>query len=339
MSGVISTNNAPSRGVYWFGQDGNVYVKGAGFDGVKNYGNKNSDGIADKVNAFTRIDDPNTQQLGATTNTPNNLGGTDNSSASEAAQRQVAIDQINRLLGVIREQEKAGLSSIEKGYGSEKSRLDSQRAKALRDYENQFLQNEQSREKGLGQVDDFAYNSYNTLQRLARAGNAGDSSFARSVVPQVVSKGAGTRRTGVIDTAGENEQAITLAKGDAEDQFKFGYEDLANQKTSQIQALRSGIQNQAIDLEGQRAALEAAAGGVSPNTIASLNARANTLKSLFGQYAPKYTAKAVNLKTPELSQYTVDKATLGQGNSQTPQENRAYLPGIEEKRKKEELGA
>jgi hypothetical protein len=324
-------------GVYWIGGDRNIYVKAAGFDGVQNFGDASDPQNAERVNAFTRIDDPNPQggggqTLGAGTV---NTGGTDNTASIEAAQRTSAIDQINRLLGVVGEQERAGLSSIETGYSNERQRLSDQQAKANRDFGLQSESNSKQRQAGLGQVDDFAYNSYNTLQRLARAGNAGDSSFARQVVPNVVAKGAGTRRTGVINTAGENEQAISLAKGDAEDQFRAGFSDLDTQKNSQIQALRSGVQNQAMDLEGQRAQLEAAGGGVSQNTINSLNSRAETLKSLFGQYAPQFTPKAVNLKTPELGQFTVDKATLGMGGN-TPQETRAYLPGIEAKRRKDE---
>lgn len=250
-------------------------------------------------------------------------------SAEEAAQ-SAQLSQIDRLLGILSSQEKQGLSAIDKGYESQKGRLTEQQTKAMADYQDQFLKNDQNRQKGVEQVDDFAFNSYNALQNLLRGGNAGVSSVARQVVPQVVAKGAGTRRKGVFDTAGENTQAITSAKGDAEDQFRYGFEDLGNQRNEQAKTLRQGIQQQAMDLEAQKLMLQAQAGNATDDTARSLDQRAKKLMSLFGEYAPSYTAKAVNLKTPELGQYQVDPAAIRQ-NSGLPAETASYLPAIRER--------
>ena len=261
-------------------------------------------------------------------------GGSGGTSKAQVAQN-AQLDQISRLLGILGTQEKEGISAIDKGYNSQKSRLTEQQTKAMSGYKDQFLKNDQDRQKGVNQVDDFAYNSYNALQNLLRGSNAGVSSVARQVVPQVVSKGAGTRRQGVFDTAGENTKQITVAQKDAEDQFRYGFEDLGNQRKDQTKTLRQGIQQQAMDLEAQKLMLEADAGRATDGTSRSLDARAKTLMSLFGKYAPSYTAKAMNLKTPELGQYQLDPGAIRQDQG-IAAENRAYLPGLEKRREREQ---
>lgn len=261
-------------------------------------------------------------------------GGSNGPSKQQVAQN-AQLDQISRLLGILGTQEKEGISAIDKGYNSQKSRLTEQQTKAMSGYKDQFLKNDQDRQKGVNQVDDFAYNSYNSLQNLLRGSNAGVSSVARQVVPQVVSKGAGTRRQGVFDTAGENTKQITVAQKDAEDQFRYGFEDLGNQRNDQTKTLRQGIQQQAMDLEAQKLMLEADAGRATDGTSRSLDARAKTLMSLFGKYAPSYTAKAMNLKTPELGQFQLDPGAIRQDQS-LPAETRAYMPGIDRRREREQ---
>ena len=262
-------------------------------------------------------------------------GGGSSAAAQQAAAQNAQLSQIDRLLGILGSQESQGMSAIESGYGSQKQRLTDQQTKAMAGYQDQFLKNDQNKQKGVEQVDDFANTSYNSLQSLLRGANAGVSSVGRQLVPHVVAKGAGTRRKDVFDTAGENTKQITSAKGDAEDQFRLGFEDLGNQRNDQIKNLRQGINQQAMDLEAQKMMLQAQAGNATDATARSLDARAGTLQSLFGQYAPSYTAKAMNLKTPELGQYQLDPGAIRQDQG-LPAETRAYLPGIDRRREREE---
>ena len=167
-------------------------------------------------------------------------GGGSSAAAQQAAAQNAQLSQIDRLLGILGSQESQGMSAIESGYGSQKQRLTEQEQKAMAGYQDQFLKNDQNKQKGVEQVDDFANTSYNSLQSLLRGANAGVSSVGRQLVPHVVAKGAGTRRKDVFDTAGENTKQITSAKGDAEDQFRLGFEDLGNQRNDQIKNLRQG---------------------------------------------------------------------------------------------------
>ena len=347
---------------YWVGNNGNVYVKGTGGKvtdmGKTVQGPINNPGIKGSTSIMTqkggtitgeRIANPSasaapkTQAYNGASGGSGRGGGGGGSSAAaqQAAKEKTAqntqLSQIDRLLGILGSQESQGMSAIESGYGSQKQRLTEQEQKAMAGYQDQFLKNDQNKQKGVEQVDDFANTSYNSLQSLLRGANAGVSSVGRQLVPHVVAKGAGTRRKDVFDTAGENTQAITSAKGDAEDQFRYGFEDLGNQRNDQIKNLRQGINQQAMDLEAQKMMLQAQAGNATDATARSLDARAGTLQSLFGQYAPSYTAKAMNLKTPELGQYQLDPGAIRQDQS-LPAETRAYMPGIDRRRERE-LGA
>lgn len=285
-----------------------------------------------EAHKFLNANTDSTRNGSRTSGTGGSGSGTGAAPAAPTAS-QLQIEQINRLLGILGSQQSSGEQAIDTGYESQRSRLADQQTKAMSGYQDQFLKNDQNKQRGVEQVDDFAYNSFNSLQSLLRGANAGDSSVARQLVPQVVSKGAGTRRKGVFDTAGENAQAITMAKGDAEDQFRYGQEDLINQRNSQKGDFLRGIEEQRLDLLGKRLGMEADSGAATDGTSAELNARTGQLQALFGQYAPTYTARAMNLKTPELGQYQVDPAAIRQ-NQGLPAETRAYLPQI---KKKQEL--
>lgn len=255
--------------------------------------------------------------------------------ASGPSAQDLQIEQINRLLGTVSAQEKAGLDRLNATYGSQKSRLGEQKTKTFAGYDQQGVQNAQQKQRGVEQVDQFANSSYNNLQRLLQGANAGNSSVGRTLVPQLVSKAAGTRRENVFDTAGENDQAIATARGEAEDEYRYAFEDLDNQKREQEEQFRSGVIESRNDLLARRLAMEADAGLATDGTRAQLDAQTATLNSLFGKFAPKFNARAMNLRTPELGQYQIDPATL-RYNQEGPAETRSYLNPIKKRQELEQ---
>lgn len=226
------------------------------------------------------------------------------------------IDQINRLLGVIDSQGQAGLGRLDSSYNDTKTRLGEQKAKTMDRYGQQYITNDKDKQRGIEQVDDFAKTSYNSLQRLLQGANAGNSSVGRTLMPYLVNKGASSRRQGVFDTAGENQREIDMAKGDAEDQFRYAFQDTDNQYNEQKQGFLSNIEQQKMDLLAKKLGLEQDAGLATAGTEAELNSRTAALQSLFGQYAPSFTARAMNLKTPELGKYTLDPGQIKLGQNQ-----------------------
>lgn len=285
-------------------------------------------------------------QLSDTSSYSTSSSGSGYTASDERAAYDDQIAALNRLLGYTNTQKDAGLSSMADKFNYEKNNLDSQYQRTLDDYQQKQDANAQSKEKGLGEVDQFANSSYNNLRRLLQGGNAGNSSVARELMPYLVSKSATTRRTGVFDTAGQNDKSIADAKGDAEYQYGTNSQDLQNSRKSSEQSFLETILNKQNELASSKKDLEikramangtgyAAARASADSTQSGINDRQSQLASLFGQYKPTYTAKAITAKTPSLGTYTVDKAALSSNNPNLPAESSFYLNQM---KKKQELG-
>lgn len=254
------------------------------------------------------------------------------------------INELNRILGNIAVGRDQGLSRLGSSFNTAKTRLGEDRTRAMTGYEQQDLQNSTEKLRGTEQVDQYAGSSYNSLQNILRGANAGNSSVARELIPQLVSKAAGSRRQGVFNTFGENQQGIDLARQDATTQFDRSEYDLGEQrKRSEEDFLRSILESEQ-DIysqirQAQEAKAQAAGRGYAGAMAASagsrnaISARDAQLNNLFNSYAPSLAPAAVNLKTPELGQYTVDKAAIQAGGN-TPAETAYYLPQL---RKRQEL--
>lgn len=278
-------------------------------------------------------------------------GGGGGGSAYSARDTQAAYDDqisaLQQLLGYTDTQRDAGLSTMRDRAAAEKRNLDAQRARAMSDYDAKSVQSAQDKQSGINTVDSYANDSYQSLQRLLRSGNAGNSSAARELVPQLVSKSAGTRRQGVFETAGKNDQAITSARDDAEVQYGANAEELENNRKSQEQSFLETIYGKQNELQGSLGDLQVkramangqgyaaarAAGDAARNSVSE---RQNQLASLFGQYKPTFAAKQINAKQPELGKFTVDRAQINSQQSGLPAESSYYLNQLNKKKQIEQ---
>lgn len=252
--------------------------------------------------------------------------------AAQRAESQRQIDAINRMLGLTNTSRQAGLKELQTGYNDRKASLASDQARTNQGYKDQTLQNEQARTRGYEQVDNFANTSQSNLQRIFQGANAGNSSVARLLAPHLVGKAAGSRRLGVTQTAGENAQGIAGAQEDANWQYKEAYADAERERKAKEESFLRGIAEQESDLFTKRQSFEQDAGIANADTQAQIDKRFATLTSLFGKYAPTYSAKRMDFKKPELSKYAVDPAQL-QLNNNLPAETRYY--GTQLKKKQE----
>lgn len=319
-------------GVYWKGNDGFLYGKGAGFEGVKNLGRAGdtTNGSADWINGYglEQIDNPSNtsgQVIGASTSVANNTAGSNNS-----AQARQQIDSINSLLGMINTQRESGLNTLNSKSNEERRRLAEQRQAAMTGFDTQATQNDQDRERGYEQVNDFASNSQNSLNRLFQSNNAGNSSVARLLAPHLIGKAAGERRLGVTRTANQNEENITNARTGTQTDFDYADQDIENQRKTQEQSFRQGLLNQESDLLGKRMAYQQDAGQATGDSQAQLNDRMAQLQALFGQFQPTYNVKAAPARSAEFNKYSVDPAQIGL-NQNTPAETRFYAPQLKKK--------
>lgn len=255
---------------------------------------------------------------GATTTTPQQSGQyTGDGGAAAAARAQAAsqIATINGLLGLIGTKRDQGLGDINNSAAEQKRRLQEQRQSTMTGYDNQSAQNLKSRTRGYEQVDDFANSSASSLNRLFQGANAGNSSVARLLAPHLIDKAAGSRRTGVTETANENDSVIGEARKGAENEFNYSEQDLENQRLAQERQFRESIANQESDLLGKRMAFEQDAGMATDGTQNEINSRMAQLNALFGQFKPSYNVRATPTKAVDLNSYSVDPAQfrLNQG--------------------------
>jgi len=287
-----------------------------------------------------------------TTSTP--TGGGQYTGGTSAAQRAAIADEqrfydenineLNRILGSIGVGRDQGLARLNASFGTAKNRLDEDRTRAFEGYNQQDLQNSTEKLRGTEQVDQYAGSSYNSLQNILRGANAGNSSVARELIPQLVSKAAGQRRQGVFNTFGENQQGIDVARQDATRDFTRADEDLVDQrKRTEEDFIRSIIESER-DIASQIAQAQkdralasgrgyAGAMAASAGTRSQIANRDAQLNNLFNTYQPSLREATVSTKTPELGKYTVDKAAI-QGGGNTPAESAYYLPQL---KKKQEL--
>jgi hypothetical protein len=250
--------------------------------------------------------------------------------AAQRAKSQSQIDAINRLLGYIGSQKDPGLQGIEAGYTENNRRLGEQKTRAMQAYTDQDVKNTRNRESGYGQVDKFVNQSANSLSRVFQGANAGNSSVARLLAPQLVGKAGGERRQGVTETANENAANIKQARKYADQDFTTAEADLLTQRDSQKRSFLDNITQQEADLLGKRQAYEQDAGLATDGTQNEINARFGTLQSLLGQYKPTYNTKTVTADPAKFSEYSVDPAKL-QLNSNQPAETRYYGTNLKKK--------
>lgn len=214
-----------------------------------------------------------------------------------------------------------GRTQITNNYNKELTRGNENQSRTLRDYATKQSDTEKGRESDLGKVDQNAYNLASSLRRILGMASGRSSSAFQSAAPEAVADKASEERGNVLETVGRNLRNIGTARQDAEDQFSRFLQDLAEQKStkeydleSQVEAQRQGYRSKLAEIAGERARV----GGAGYSGIRSaqqpyldaINSGNSRLDQLFAGSQVGYTPKAVNYQTPELSQYTVDRAAI-----------------------------
>lgn len=340
----FSLNNAKNNIGNWWNA-GNELTKEVGsrlFDG-------NSYDMKDPWN-------PNYGVQGASTNVPNapdetiTPSGSNNNSGSvptgqSAAQRAAAqrasqitgeINRLNSLLGVYAPQRDAGNQSIDAKFNEQKTRLGEQRTKANSGYDEQDALALQGRTRGYEQVDNYAKSSADSLSRVFQGANAGNSSVARLLAPQLVGKAADERRGDVTETANQNISGIRKARDEANTEFGYADQDLENNRGFEKENLEKGILQSEADVLNQRLGVEREGGRDTTGTQNEINSRTQRLSQLFGagRFNPNYQVRAVAPKAVALNDYKVDPVEVQAGS--LAQSGGFYAPQL---KKKQELRA
>lgn len=225
------------------------------------------------------------------------------------------------LLGMIGQQRDQGLTAIGDDFDRESSRANERQSQALQGYATQREDTNKSKLEGFNKVNTNARTGLQSLQRiLGMAAGTGSSAF-KIAAPGAVSRDATMRRNDVNETYGQNLRDIDTAENNTKISFKNLLDDLLRQRKGKESDLLRGINQQEQEVYGdladvatQRAQANggnyAAARAAAAPYQAEINNRKANLANIFNQYRTPYTVQDVKVETPDLKDYTVDRAEL-----------------------------
>jgi hypothetical protein len=246
-------------------------------------------------------------------------GANNSASLAQLADQESLLQQLLGRSGTLLNQ---GLTQLGDDYNHELSSANTQRSRALEDFATKQTQTELAKNSALDRTDTNARTLANSVrQRIGQASGSGSSAY-QLVAPQAIARQASQNRQGVQENYAQNFQALDTAKNRAGQDFDSLLSDLATQKAQKEKGLREGILTQEqgaygslADIARQRAALQGGGMGAiraaSAPYQAQVSQRQSAIDDLFNKYRTPYAVKPVNVQAPNLSDYVVNGAKIG----------------------------
>lgn len=255
--------------------------------------------------------------------------------------------QLKRLLKSAGNTLDSGLTNLSDSYNKEVGGANARRSRTLEDFGIQREDDTRDKSSALGKVDTNARTLNDSLRRILGMASGSGSSAYKYAAPNAVARQASAQRTGVLGDYAENDRNITLSENRAKTDFESLLEDLANQRKQQESDLRGGVleREQGINSDLANVAAERAkllGGGYAETRLAqapfreAINSRQSQLDSLFERFrSPTLTPKPVNVQTPNLRDYMVDRAGIN-ANRQSQSQYSPYMNFLRPKQDEEE---
>jgi len=271
-------------------------------------------------------------------------GGGTSYSASDLAYLDDQIKELQRQQGRYDSTLNQGLTSLGDSYNKQLSRQNQSRSRALENFGVQRSDTEMGKNQAIGQVDTNARTLADSVRRLLGLSGGTDSSAYNIAAPNAVARQATQQRSGVLSDYGQNFRDLGMAENRAKTDFEQLLDDLLEQRNQRESSLRSGvlegknqISTQLADAAREKQAL--LGGGydqarqASQGYVDDIQRRESALDNLFNQFRTPYNVQDVNVQTPELRDYTVDRAAINanRGGQQSP-----YAPYAQLLRRQEE---
>jgi hypothetical protein len=230
--------------------------------------------------------------------------------------------QLKRLLASAQGTLGTGLTGLTDSFNRETSTANQARSRALENFGIQREDTTRAKQTALGGVDTNARTLNDSLRRILGMASGSGSSAYQFAAPNAVARQASQQRTGVLGDYAENDRNITLSEDRAKLDFSSLLDDLERQRRAKESELRAGVaaREQGINTDlanvaGERAKL--IGGGYGAVRIAqqpyqnAINSRQSEIDSLFERFrSPMLTPQAVNVQTPELRNYLVDRSAI-----------------------------
>jgi len=257
--------------------------------------------------------------------------------------------QLRQLLQSAQNTLSQGLTNLSDSYNREQSSANQQRGRALENFGIQREDTTRGKNQALGGVDNNARTLNDSLRRMLGMASGTGSSAYQYAAPNAVARLASQNRTGVLSDYGANERDLALSEDRAKTDFEELLEDLARQRSQKESDLRAGvaereqgIQRDLGNVAGERARLM----GGGYNQIRSaqqpfqdaIGNRQSEIDSLFDRFrSPQYNVNPVNVQTPQLRDYMVDRQAIN-ANNQEPSRYSPYRQFLNPRDEEEQLG-
>lgn len=260
------------------------------------------------------------------------VGGTGGTggSAEDIAYIDDLIASYNRQMGRTTSGLDTGLSQLESSFNKETTRQNEARGRALEDFGTRRGDTDRAKQSAIGKVDTNARTLADSLRRRLGMAGGTDSSAFKFAAPNAVARQASGERGDVLSAYGANYRDLATSENRAKSDFENLLADLAEQKRSRETSLRSGVmeqQNQISEALANAARERATVlgGGYSAARNASsqytndIATRESAIDQLLSQGVTPYSVKDVQVNTPSLRDYTVDRAAINanRGTSST----------------------
>ena len=245
------------------------------------------------------------------------------------------IADYNRQMGRTTSGLDTGLSTLESSFNKETSRQNEARGRALEDFGTRRSDTDLAKQNAIGKVDTNARTLADSLRRRLGMAGGTDSSAFKFAAPNAVARQASGERGDVLTNYGQNYRDLATAENKAKSDFENLLADLAEQRKRQETGLRTGIleQQNKISEALANAAREKASimgGGYGAARNASqqytndIASRETAIDNLLRGSVTPYSVKDVQVNTPSLRDYTVDRAAInanqGTGSTYSPYE-------------------
>lgn len=252
-------------------------------------------------------------------------GGTDGESGADLAYLDSQSSALRRLLESAQDTKRDSLTSLGDSYNQEVSGANLSQSRALENFGLQREDTQNAKQDALGAVDTNARTLADQVRRLLGMASGSSSSAYQLAAPNAIGRHASQQRDRVMGTYGKNFRDLDLSEKRTNDDFASMLQELAAQKQQKESGIRSGVLSQEQGIMESLASIAAEkariSGGGYESVMAAqqpfaneINSRQSQLDNLFEQFRTPYSVKPVNVQTPQLADYTVDKAAINANN-------------------------
>jgi len=331
-------------GVYWYGQDGNIWLKGN--DGVKNVGALDDIRGTDFANAIfannQRIDDPNPGNPGANSsqNTAPAPRQTGNSAPANKPLNQAQVDATNQSLGSLGQILANAYASAQTGYDNARDQLNAQEATQRARYDQESLKNQQNYDANLGASLRAGRSGLSGLMAALRGGGGGGNDYARNWIQNTVADTTANDIREGYNTFDENRTA-------QDNNLSTFLTDLAGKRRENEDALvnnrraadlydaqqKQGLYQKLADLYG-----EAGNAGENARYLGLAGGQAGNIAQNMGAQVSKYNSSPIEVKSPDMTAFAAPE-TQSMGASENARGTGIFSMLDPRRREKELAGA